>query len=373
MYAVKRVDDQPSVSPGTPPVGLAGCAEEGEDTIRDCYAAALKEIVDSSDDPLAAVDEITADARNDPTGFLLPNCHGLMHTVGREYALEHNLTVAALKDSLPKSNDPGCPAGYAHGIVTGVAPQIDPNDPKAAASVCDETATRYERYSCIHGFGHAFMRITNEDLPAALAYCGKLGPNAGPDCAQGAFHDYWFSVGGYDDTQKPSNAETDPRKLCGAQQPEYVRQCWYRAFVDNRPPGAIENAIDIDRLCQALEGLQRESCVTAATVIGPADPRTQFSLCYGLPAKEGLACVRGIKLQNLLGSTNEVYAEVLERCGALAEEVRLGCYSWLGKTAAVLTNGAFQTEGCPLLERKDARRACVQGARTMNRALVTFS
>jgi hypothetical protein len=353
--------------------GLAGCAELGEDEIRDCYAAALKEIVESADDPLAAVDEITRAAREDPGGFLLPNCHGLMHTVGREYARDHNLTVAALKDSLPRSNDPGCPAGYAHGLVTGVAPLIDPRNPKASAAVCDDAGTRYERYSCTHGFGHAFMRITNEDLPAALALCTKLGPNAGPDCAQGAFHDYWFSVAGYDDTKKPGDIETDPQKLCGEQAPKYVRQCWYRAFVDNRPPGSIESATDVQQLCQGLEGLQREGCITAATVIGPADPRIQFAICYGFTGNEALACVRGLKLQNLIGASNELYASVLDRCGALQEAVRLDCYRWLGKTAAVLTDGKFETTGCRLIELKDARKACVEGARTMDEPLVTFS
>jgi hypothetical protein len=217
------------------------------------------------------------------------------------------------------------------------------------------------------------MRITNEDLAAALSYCGKLGPNSGPDCAQGAFHDYWFSVAGYDDTQKPADAETDPVKLCGEQQPEYVRQCWYRAFIDNRPPGAIETARDVQQLCQGLAGLQRESCITAATVVGPADPRVQFSLCYGFTGKEALACVRGLKLQNLLGASDAEYADVLDRCEGLKEDVRLGCYRWLGKTAAVLTDGAFEKSGCPLLDRKDARKACVQGAREMDGPLVTFS
>ena len=126
--------EKPTVmQPTSAAEGLAACVNAGEDTIRDCYAAALKDLVENAEDPLAAVDAITEEARKDPGGFLLPNCHGLMHTVGREYARDHDLTVAALKDSLPKSNDPGCPAGYAHGLVTGVAPQIDPRDPKASA------------------------------------------------------------------------------------------------------------------------------------------------------------------------------------------------------------------------------------------------
>ena len=31
----------------------------------------------------------------------------------------------------------------------------------------------------------------------------------------------------------------DPRELCGAQDPQFVRPCWYRAFVDDRPEVAI--------------------------------------------------------------------------------------------------------------------------------------
>ena len=60
------------------------------------------EIVDAADDPLAAVAGITTAAYADQTGFLLPNCHGIMHTVAREYALRPDLTLAELKDNLPR-------------------------------------------------------------------------------------------------------------------------------------------------------------------------------------------------------------------------------------------------------------------------------
>lgn len=116
---------------------------------------------------------------------------------------------------LPQTNEPGCSAGFAHGLVTGVAPQIDLGDPLASASVCDESDTRYRRYSCIHGFGHAFMRLVREDLTQALELCGELGADAA-DCSQGAFHDYWFAAIGADDTEPPENLIDDPRELCGA-------------------------------------------------------------------------------------------------------------------------------------------------------------
>jgi hypothetical protein len=40
---------------------------------------------------------------------------------------------------------------------------------------------------------------------------------------------------------------------------------------------------------------------------------------------------------------------------------------------AVLTDGAFEREGCPALEPEDARRSCAAGAREFETALVTFS
>jgi hypothetical protein len=40
---------------------------------------------------------------------------------------------------------------------------------------------------------------------------------------------------------------------------------------------------------------------------------------------------------------------------------------------AVLTDGAFERQGCPALERDDARRLCAAGTREFESALVTFS
>ena len=139
----------------------------------------------------------------------------MMHTVGRAYARRHHVTLATMMDYLPQSNDPSCPAGFAHGLITGVAPQIDLANPKSSARVCTRTATRYERYSCVHGFGHAFMRLTGEQLKPSLAFCLRLGRSWGLDCAGGVFHDYWLAVKGYDNTVSPGpRPVTDPRKLC---------------------------------------------------------------------------------------------------------------------------------------------------------------
>jgi hypothetical protein len=330
-------------------------------------------LVAGRDDPRPAVAEIADTAWSDG-GFLLANCHGVMHTVGRTYARDAGVRVATLMEYLPRTNDPGCSAGFAHGLVTGVAPDIDPREPTRAASVCGDAGTRYQRYSCTHGFGHAFMRIHDDRLAPALDLCRRLGRRAAPDCAQGAYHDYWFAVVGADDATLPEEAVTEPRRLCGAQPAPFVRPCWYRAFVDNRPDFRIEAAGDLDALCSGLQGLQRGACMTAASVIGPPDPAAQLQLCAGLSEPtDAENCVRGTKVQNLLGYPIAAYIELIGSCKLFMHGTRAACYRWLGKTLAVLTDGAFAEVGCPQLRGAAARRACRAGARSMNEALVTFS
>ena len=355
-------------------VDLAACRGLLDDASRDCFIEEFQRLVADTDDPRPAVAAIEQAVRREG-GFVLSNCHGVMHTVGRTFALDGELTLADLQDVLPRSNDPGCSAGFAHGLVTGVAPSIDPRRPRDAAEVCAGAGTRYRRYSCVHGLGHAFMRIHGDRLRPALALCRALGPGTAPDCAQGAYHDYWFAVAGADQAALPAGADTDPRTLCAAQPAEFVRPCWYRAFVDDRPEGlVVDSAIHLDVLCRDLDGLQREACITGAAVIGPADPEQQLDVCADLEdQRDVVACIRGTKAQNLLGASTAAYVRLVGRCELFAGATRTACYRWLGKAVAVLTDGAFERQGCPLLERADARRSCLAGARERESALVTFS
>jgi hypothetical protein len=349
------------------------CRGLSEAQARACYTRELTAMVAEKEDPRPTVEAI-ADSAWKAGGFFLSNCHGVMHTVGRTYAREAGVTLATLMDYLPRGNDPGCTAGFAHGLVTGVAPDIDPRQPRQATRVCAGAGTRYRRYSCVHGFGHAFMRIYRDRLGPALRLCRALGARTAADCAQGAFHDYWFAAIGADDARLTRDAVTDPRMLCASQARVFVRPCWYRAFIDNRPKGfVIRSPEDLDALCQGLAGLQRQACVTAASVIGSPDPALQLQICAGLGDRaDAAACVRGTKVQNLLGRPIGTYVQLIRRCEHFAGATRSACYRWLGKALSVLTDGAFGRAGCPRLAAT-ARGDCRAGARRMNDALVTFS
>ena len=353
---------------------LDRCEAMLEDGRRDCFTREFERVLEGADDLQAALARVNATvrARGAP---LLGDCHGLMHAVGRRYVERNDVTVASLMDVLPRTNDPGCPAGFAHGLVTGVAPQIDPRAPAASAAVCGRATTRFQRYSCTHGFGHAFMRINDDTLGPALELCRRLGRLAAPDCAQGAFHDYWFAVIGADDAPRPPEVVTSPRRLCAAQSPEFVRPCWYRAFVDTRPDGfQTASPAEIESLCEGLSGVQRAGCVTAASVIGPPDPAAQLELCAdGLGPADQVSCIHGTKVQNVIDYPLSTYLAIISRCDLFTGSVREACYRWLGKTLAVITNGAFERTGCPSIEEPAMARACVAGARSMDEPLETFS
>ena len=340
---------------------------------RDCYLREFEAMVAGRDDPRPAVQAIADLARRDGD-FLRSSCHGIMHTVGRTYARDAGLTLATLMDKLPRSNDPSCSAGFAHGLVTGVAPQIDPARPRLAAAPCARASTRYQRYSCIHGMGHAFMRVYGDRLRPALALCRALGPRSAADCAQGAYHDYWFAVEGTDATSAPTQAETDPRRLCGAQPATFVRPCWYRAFLENRPAVTVDSPEALEVLCEGLRGLQRQACITGAAVIGPSDPFVQLDLCAGLPRRSDQeGCIRGTKVQNLLGASTSTYVRLIDRCRLFVGGTRAACYRWLGTAVAVLTDGRFGRVGCRKLDSAGGREQCLVGVSRMEEALVTFS
>ena len=241
-----------------------------------------------------------------------------------------------------------------------MAPSIDPRRPREAAEVCADAGTRYRRYSCVHGLGHAFMRIHGDQLAPALALCRALGPRTAPDCAQGAYHDYWFAVVGADEAALPSGAATDPRTLCGAsRRSSFVRAGTAPSSTTGPKGSSSTRPIHLDVLCDDLTGLQREACITGAAVIGPADPAQQLELCAGLDdQRDAVACVRGTKVQNLLGASTAAFVRLIGRCELFAGATRVACYRWLGKAVAVLTDGAFGREGCPALESTDARRLC---------------
>jgi len=361
----------------SPPATLTACARQAAvdtpasvDARRRCYVRVMLREVGRKREPTAALGRIASDV--DRAGrYPSLNCHTLMHAVGRRYPTRHKVTLATLMGYLPRSNDAGCAAGFAHGIITAIAPAVLRAGPAVATQVCGQATTRFLRYSCTHGIGHAYMRFYAESLKPSLRLCRALGPNVAADCAQGAYHDYWLAIIGADDTKRPAHATSDVRALCGRQPRDFVLGCWYRAFIESRPSGyETRTAADVTHICRDTTGLQRRGCITAASVIGSSNPLKQMRVCQELPARDVVACVHGVKVQNLIGTPASNQLVLIERCSMLKGALAVGCFEWLGKVLEVITDGTFSRTGCPQTTQP---QACLRGARSYEGPLITFS
>jgi hypothetical protein len=338
-------------------IGLA----QAKDT---CYERMLLQDIDRSGDPATELPKIDRRARA-AGGYLYASCHAYMHVVGRAWAREHHLTLERLQDVVPRSNDPNCSAGFGMGLVMGLGPQIIRTGGKSALRTCNRLPTRMRQFTCVHSLGHALMRGYHESLWLAVGACKRLGPSAAPDCAQGAFHDYWIALRGADEATVPQRVVSSPRKLCAeADFRAFAVQCWYRYWVEKLPAPVFSSTADVLRVCRGLSGGERVGCIAGAEKAVDDTPAAQARICTTMTAADGLACLRGV--------ANQAYAGRPARERALFSVCRRmaapgGCASWFGRTFNVLENGRSRCVGGAL------PAACGAGARRWREPLVTFS
>ena len=216
------------------------------------------------------------------------------------------------------------------------------------------------------------MRLSGERFAIALRACTALGPTNAPDCAQGVFHDYWITLGDRPTTRLPWGAGSATQvayQLCSHY--AYVRGCWYRAFLEDHPARAIRSARDLLAVCRGMRGLHHEACLTAGALVSSSDPFTQVRLCSALRGTEAVDCVRGTAVAAVTSGPPAEQVELAAGCRTFDASARAGCYEWLGKTLAVVTNGRFLRTGCARLG--SGAVPCRRGAAAYNGPLVTFS
>ena len=322
----------------------------------DCYVRFLLDDLDRSGDPAKEVPRIDARARGTA---LSGQCHALMHEVGRRYGAEHHLSLSRLMDVIPQSNDPTCSAGFGMGLVMYLGPQIIVTGGRSALAQCLRLPTRYRSYTCVHGIGHALMRAYYGNLRRSVAACRRLGVQA-PDCAQGAFHDYWISLRGADGTTLRAHGAS-PRFLCNGHL-WYVRPCWDRYFVEQADAPIIDNTASIRRVCAGLRALQRYGCISGAALSIPESPLVVTRICAQLDAADARACLRGVAVQTFERNPAKQH-ELFSSCARMPAGAVADCRRWFGRTLALVTNSRF---ACP-------DRLCREGAARTEEPFVTFS
>jgi hypothetical protein len=349
---------------------LRECSGLKDPKRRSCYVRGLLAAVEKSGDPAHEVPRLDHVVRASG-GFLASNCHILMHAVGRQFAAKHDVTLESMFKYVPKSNDPGCSAGFGMGMVMYLGKELI-LQPRSVIPSCSRLPTRFREYTCFHGSGHAFMRGYHGQLAWSVRACKLLGAKYTPDCAQGAFHDYWISLSGADETERPEGAVTDPQALCGSY--AYPRPCWYRFFWERRQSATVMEQKDLLRLCSGVKGKQRAGCMGGASLLlaRVRDPADHARICGLLTSADALNCLRGVNVPVLAGDRYE-QLRLIRACAEHPLSTRNGCYAWFGRTLNVVTDGHFEKAGCRRLGTPQARAACVAGARKLEQPLGTFS
>src|SRR5207248_2946031 len=168
---------------------------------RECYQRRLLALVSTAGAPATELPRVDAAVEREG-GFLADNCHILMHWVGRNYAVEHHVTLGTLQTYLPRTNDPGCSAGFAHGLISALGSSINQLDPESVAAVCAGLSP-LQRQGCITGASAIF----NSGKPdRQVEGCADLAAPDRVPCARG--------VATQDLTAKPLRAMVQLVALC---------------------------------------------------------------------------------------------------------------------------------------------------------------
>ena len=275
-------------------------------------------------------------------------------------ARRHDVTLETLYHYVPESNDPGCSAGFGMGMVMYLGPKLIVEPRAAVLQTCARLPTRFREYTCVHGSGHALMRGYHGQLRDAIKACNELGRAFAPDCAQGAFHDYWISLGGGDGTSTPENADDSPESVCGAY--TYIRPCWYRYFWERKADDACLQGPGHARAVRPARGhAARRVHERALAPLSPASairgPRPRL---HGARRRDTYNC---LARRQRAGARREAVraAPLIRTCGDLPDDDPLGCYSWIGRTLSVVTDGRFGPSGCAAARAEHALVSCGAG------------
>ncbi len=86
-----------------------------------------------------------------------------------------SITLENMFRYVPRSNDPGCSAGFGMGMVIYLGTKLV-LDPRSVVPTCTRLPTRFREYTCIHGTGHALMRGYHGQLAGAVLACTQARP-----------------------------------------------------------------------------------------------------------------------------------------------------------------------------------------------------
>jgi hypothetical protein len=188
-----------------------------------CYQERYQNLVHHSGVE-AAFAELEEDYEDN--GFVKASCHQLTHVIGRAAADLYGEVSGAFG-----RGEHFCGTGYYHGVMEAVVARIGADEVLDEVDALCADLGGHQKYSayhhgCVHGLGHAFMGVYQNELFDALYACDALtGGWEREQCYNGVFMENMPSD---DDWSHPSKyIEADqPLYPCTDVEDRYKNQCY---------------------------------------------------------------------------------------------------------------------------------------------------
>lgn len=269
------------------------------------------------------------------------SCHAFAHFLGRALYKK----TGSIPDAYSQV-DFTCHGGAYHGVMEAFLDArkttIDDLSAKDLAQICSDSHKLSQKSQnqifteCLHGFGHAFMFITESDLPKSLTYCDKLDPIYQERCWGGALMENSTSSTNIDHPTQWLKAD-DKFYPCTILDNRYLKQCyfyqanyllkithrdWKRVFADC---GQIKDPGQHD-YCILGAGAQ------LASVSNEQGVATAANVCAIAKDNDAYVCIEGA-VPSLFSRYGGDASQIHQFCAKSTLFLREFCFAKLGSVA----------------------------------------
>ena len=191
--------------------------------------------------------------------FVHSSCHQLTHLIG--------YTAYDLYGDIPSTYSQGdnfCWSGYYHGAMQAFVAKIGPERILEEANTTCADQGQHQRYSfyhynCVHGLGHGFMAVRENELFESLEMCDTLLEDwERESCYSGVFMENVVAKDNSDHPSKYLKAD-QPLYPCTDVEPHYKTQC-YRMQTSYALHTQGNDFAKVFDLCATIEDDYRPAC-----------------------------------------------------------------------------------------------------------------
>ncbi len=254
-------------------------------------------------------------------------CHQLTHVIGRA-ALDLHGDLA----STYNRGDNFCWSGYYHGAMEAIVAKIGPDEIlEEANTICADMRKNQERsfyhYNCVHGLGHGFMNIHQNELFESLETCDTLKDDwERESCYSGVFMENVMAQSNPSHPSKYLKAE-EPLYPCTDLETKYKHEC-YKMQTSYALQTQNYDFTKVFDLCAGVEDDYRPTCYQSvgrdASSQGTADVDKTRDICMlGDDYEARSNCVIGVVRDFISYYSDDTQAK--EYCESLDADLREVC------------------------------------------------